>query len=350
MGTIGEAVRRRRSGLRAGVAGRILDFALIAIIAAFLILLGTKVVAQGGSFFVQILTFAVANGGIYALIALGYTMVYGIIELINFAHGDVFAFGAFLSGSLLPIFGLREGGAFTPVSAVALLAVFALTMLACALLNISIERIAYRPLRHAPRLAPLITAVGVSFFLEGALFLWKGPSNVHYPNILPNTGFELFGATIGVKDLLVIGISLILMFALGLFVQRSRLGKAMRATAQDRDAALLMGIDIDRTIAATFFIGAILAGAGGTMYGLYYNTSVFDLGFSAGLVAFTAAVFGGIGNIYGAAIGGMVIGMIRTFWDGYFDSAWTDVMIFTILILVLIFRPTGLLGMRVPEK
>ncbi|TMC43649.1 MAG: branched-chain amino acid ABC transporter permease [Chloroflexi bacterium] len=313
-------------------------------------LLGTKVVAQGGSFFVQILTFAVANGGIYALIALGYTMVYGIIELINFAHGDVFAFGAFLSGSLLPIFGLREGGAFTPVSAVALLAVFALTMLACAFLNISIERIAYRPLRHAPRLAPLITAVGVSFFLEGALFLWKGPSNVHYPNILPNAGFELFGATIGVKDLLVIGISLILMFALGLFVQRSRLGKAMRATAQDRDAALLMGIDIDRTIAATFFIGAILAGAGGTMYGLYYNTSVFDLGFSAGLVAFTAAVFGGIGNIYGAAIGGMVIGMIRTFWDGYFDSAWTDVMIFTILILVLIFRPTGLLGMRVPEK
>ena len=350
MGTIGEAVKRRRGGLRAGLSGRILDFALIAIIAAFLILLGTKVLDHGGSFFVQILTFAVANGGIYALIALGYTMVYGIIELINFAHGDVFAFGAFLSASLLPIFGLKEGGAFTPVSAIALLAVFALTMLACGFLNISIERIAYRPLRHAPRLAPLITAVGVSFFLEGALFLWKGPSNVHYPNILPNAGFELFGANIGAKDLLVIGVSLILMFALGLFVQRSRLGKAMRATAQDRDAALLMGIDIDRTIAATFFIGALLAGAGGTMYGLYYNTSVFDLGFSAGLVAFTAAVFGGIGNIYGAAIGGMVIGMIRTFWDGYFDSAWTDVMIFTILILVLIFRPTGLLGMRVPEK
>jgi branched-chain amino acid transport system permease protein len=350
MGTIGEAVKRRRGGLRAGLSGRVLDFALIAIIAAFLIILGTKVLDHGGSFFVQILTFAVANGGIYALIALGYTMVYGIIELINFAHGDVFAFGAFLSASLLPIFGLKEGGAFTPVSAIALLAVFALTMLACGFLNISIERIAYRPLRHAPRLAPLITAVGVSFFLEGALFLWKGPSNVHYPNILPNAGFELFGATIGAKDLLVIGVSLILMFALGLFVQRSRLGKAMRATAQDRDAALLMGIDIDRTIAATFFIGALLAGAGGTMYGLYYNTSVFDLGFSAGLVAFTAAVFGGIGNIYGAAIGGMVIGMIRTFWDGYFDSAWTDVMIFTILILVLIFRPTGLLGMRVPEK
>jgi branched-chain amino acid transport system permease protein len=350
VGTIGEAVRRRRSGLRAGLAGRILDFGLIAIIAAFLILLGTKVVDQGGSFFVQILTFAIANGGIYALIALGYTMVYGIIELINFAHGDVFAFGAFLSASLLSIFGLKEGGAFTPVSAVALLAVFVLTMLACGFLNISIERIAYRPLRHAPRLAPLITAVGVSFFIEGALFLWKGPSNVHYPNVIPNVGFQLFGATIGAKDLLVIGFSIILVIALAFFVDRTRLGKAMRATAQDRDAALLMGIDIDRTIAATFFIGAILAGAGGTMYGLYYNTSVFDLGFSAGLVAFTAAVFGGIGNIYGAAIGGLIMGMIRTFWDGYFDSAWTDIMIFTILIMVLIFRPTGLLGMRVPEK
>ncbi len=350
MGTIGEAVRRRRSGLRAGLSGRILDFGLIAIVAAFLILLGIKVVDHGGSFLLQILTFAVANGGIYALIALGYTMVYGIIELINFAHGDVFAFGAFLSASLLPIFGLSEGGTFTPISAVALLAVFALTMLACGFLNISIERIAYRPLRRAPRLAPLITAVGVSFFIEGALFLWKGPSNVHYPNVIPDAGFHLFGANIGAKDLLVIGVSLMLMVGLGLFVERTRLGKAMRATAQDRDAALLMGIDIDRTIAATFFIGAILAGAGGTMFGLYYNTSVFDLGFSAGLVAFTAAVFGGIGNIYGAAIGGMVIGMIRTFWDGYFDSAWTDVMIFTILILVLIFRPTGLLGMRVPEK
>src|SRR5207245_787005 len=252
--------------------------------------------------------------------------------------------------SLLPIFGLREGGAFTPVSAVALLAVFALTMLACAFLNISIERIAYRPLRHAPRLAPLITAVGVSFFLEGALFLWKGPSNVHYPNVLPSAGFNLFGAEIGTKEIIVIVTALVLVVALALFVERSRLGKAMRATAQDRDASLLMGIDIDQTIAATFFIGALLAGAGGTMYGPYYNTSVFDLGFSAGLVAFTAAVFGGIGNIYGAAIGGLLIGMIQSFWDGYFESAWTQVVIFAVLILVLVFRPTGILGMRVPEK
>ena len=350
MGAVGEAIRRRRSDLRSGLTGRALDVGLYVLILAFLFLLGTRVIEHGPDYLLQIFFFALANGAIYALIALGYTMVYGIIELINFAHGDVFAFGAFLSASLLPIFGLREGGTFTAGSVFALLAVFGLTMLACGILNISIERIAYRPLRHAPRLAPLITAVGVSFFLEGVLFLWKGPSNVHYANIIPNAGFELFGATIGAKDLLVIGVSIVLVIGLALFVDRTRLGKAMRATAQDRDAALLMGIDIDRTIAATFFIGAVLAGAGGIMYGLSYNTAVFDLGFSAGLVAFTAAVFGGIGNIYGAAIGGLVLGLIRTFWDGYFDSAWSDVVIFAILIMVLVFRPTGILGMRVPEK
>jgi branched-chain amino acid transport system permease protein len=248
------------------------------------------------------------------------------------------------------VFGLTEGAAFTPTTAVFLVIVFIITMAVCGLLNVSIERIAYRPLRRAPRVAPLITAIGMSFFLEGALFLWKGPSQVHYPDVLPRAGFELFGATIGIKELIVITIAVVLMVALALFVDRTWLGKAMRATAQDQDAARLMGIDIDRTIAATFFIGAILAGAGGMMYGLYYNTSVFDLGFSAGLFAFTAAVFGGIGNIYGAAIGGMLIGIIRSYWDGYFESAWSDVVIFAILILTLVFRPTGLLGMRVPEK
>src|SRR6184192_2408361 len=350
MGTIGEAVRRRRSTLRSGLTGRFLDLGLIVVVAAFLILLATRVLEHGPSFFLQILTFAIANGGIYALIALGYTMVYGIIELINFAHGDVFAFGTFLSASLIPIFGLAEGQAFGPGTALALVVVFVVTMLVCGVLNVSIERIAYRPLRNAPRLAPLITAVGMSFFLEGVLFLWKGPSNVHYPDILPSAGVQIFGATLGVKEVVVLVIAVVLMVALALFVDRTRLGKAMRATAQDRDAALLMGIDIDQTIAATFFIGAVLAGAGGTMYGLYYNTSVFDLGFSAGLVAFTAAVFGGIGNIYGAAIGGLLIGMIQSFWDGYFESAWTQVVIFAVLILVLVFRPTGILGMRVPEK
>ena len=350
MGTIGEAIRQRRSLLRSGGTGLILNAGLVLLVGLFGILLIQRIYDQGASFFLQILAFALANGGIYALIALGYTMVYGIIELINFAHGDVFAFGTFLSASLIPIFGLAEGQAFGPGTALALVVVFVVTMLICGVLNVSIERIAYRPLRNAPRLAPLITAVGMSFFLEGVLFLWKGPSNVHYPDILPSAGVQIFGATLGVKEVVVLVIAVVLMVALALFVDRTRLGKAMRATAQDRDAALLMGIDIDQTIAATFFIGAVLAGAGGTMFGLYYNTSVFDLGFSAGLFAFTAAVFGGIGNIYGAAIGGMFIGIIRSFWDGYFDSAWTDVVIFAILILTLVFRPTGIMGMRVPEK
>ena len=350
MGTIGEAIKQRRSLLRSGGTGLILNAGLVLLVTLFGILLIQRIYDQGASFFLQILAFALANGGIYALIALGYTMVYGIIELINFAHGDVFAFGTFLSASLIPIFGLAEGQAFGPGTALALVVVFVVTMLVCGVLNVSIERIAYRPLRNAPRLAPLITAVGMSFFLEGVLFLWKGPSNVHYPDILPSAGVQIFGATLGVKEVVVLVIAVVLMVALALFVDRTRLGKAMRATAQDRDAALLMGIDIDQTIAATFFIGAVLAGAGGTMFGLYYNTSVFDLGFSAGLFAFTAAVFGGIGNIYGAAIGGMFIGIIRSFWDGYFDSAWTDVVIFAILILTLVFRPTGIMGMRVPEK
>jgi branched-chain amino acid transport system permease protein len=354
VGAVGEAIRRRRSDLRSGATGRALNIGLVALIAAVLFWpeLGfiSKLREHEPSYFLQILFFALANGAIYALIALGYTMVYGIIELINFAHGDVFGFGAFLSLSLIPILGLTEGQEWGPFTIFQLLAVFLITMAACAMLNVGIERVAYRPLRHAPKLAPLITAIGVSFFLEGALFLWKGPSSVHYPDVLPHVQVDILGARLGVKELTVYIVTIVLVVLLALFIDRSRLGKAMRATAQDRDAAQLMGIDIDRTIAATFFIGALLAGAGGIMYGLSYNTTVFDLGFSAGLVAFTAAVFGGIGNIYGAAIGGMVLGLIRTFWDGYFDSAWSDVVIFAILILVLVFRPTGLLGMRVPEK
>jgi branched-chain amino acid transport system permease protein len=350
MGTMGAAIARRRSQLRSGLTGRVLDLTLGFVIVGSLLLLGLRVYEHGPSYFLQILAYAIANGSIYALIAIGYTMVYGILELINFAHGDVFAFASFLSVSLLPVFGLSEGMIWGPLTVFQLLAVFLITMLTCAILNISIERIAYRPLRHAPKLAPLITAIGVSFFLEGALFLWKGPSNVHYPDVLPAFSFTAGGVHIGAKEITVVITSVTLMLGLAYFTDRTRLGKAMRATAQDRDAAQLMGIDINGTIAATFFIGAVLAGAGGTMFGLYYNTTIFDLGFSAGLVAFTAAVFGGIGNIYGAAIGGLVIGMIQSFWDGYFDSAWTQVIIFTILIIILVFRPTGIMGMRVPEK
>src|SRR5262245_57717092 len=278
-------------------------------------------------------------------------MVYGIIELINFAHGDVFTLGAFVSLALMPLFGLAEGKSAGLGILLPLLGIGIITMLLCAAVNVSIERVAYRPLRNAPRLAPLITAIGMSSILEGVMFMWRGPFNLHYPNLLPDARIPLGGgASIGLKDIIVILSAVVLVIGLSLFINRSKLGKAMRATAQDRDAAQLMGIDINLTIAATFFIGAVLAGAGGIIYGLYFNNVDAFLGFSAGLIAFTAAVFGGIGNIPGAALGGLLIGIISSINDAYFDSAWTRVIVFGILIAVLVFRPTGLLGMRVPEK
>ena len=322
------------------------------LVLAFLVFVLPRLV-RDPAFFVQILVFGLANGAIYALIALGYTMVYGIIELINFAHGDVFTLGAFISLFMFGLIGFPEGATsslgflLVPI----ILGVMLVTMMIMGGINMAIERIAYRPLRHQPRLAPLITAVGVSFILEGLMFIWKGPNFIHYPDLLPRARIPIGGgATIGVKDIILVVAAAILVVLLTLFIERSKLGKAMRATAQDRDASQLMGINIDRTIAATFFIGAALAGAGGMIFGFYFISVRFDTGFAAGLAAFTAAVFGGIGNIQGAALGGLIIGLIRTFNDGYGRSEWTDVIIFAILILVLTFRPTGLLGMRVPEK
>jgi branched-chain amino acid transport system permease protein len=302
--------------------------------------------------FVQILIFGLADGAIFALVALGYTMVYGIIELINFAHGDVFTFAAYIGAAILGFFTVSEN-TFSIGSLVALALVFPAVMLIMGGINITIERIAYRPLRNAPRLAPLITAIGMSFLIEGIMFLWHGPATVHFPDILPHgPGFQttINGVFFTFKDVFVVVSAVILVSLLAVFITRSKLGKAMRATAQDRDAAQLMGIDINRTIAATFFIGAVLAGAGGIIWGLYFNTVYYNLGFRAGLVAFTAAVFGGIGNIPGAALGGLLIGLVQAFSDAYIGSKWTEVVIFGILIGVLVFRPTGLLGMRVPDK
>jgi branched-chain amino acid transport system permease protein len=308
------------------------------------------------------LIIGVTDGSIYALIALGYTMVYGIIELINFAHGDVFTLGAFIDLALFAPFGINSGThyalAFIPI----LILVTALVMGINGLVNITIERVAYRPLRNAPRLAPLITAIGMSFIVEGAMYLWRGPTDLRFPDLISEDRFELFSGNfgiqgriaplidVGVKDIMVVVASVFLVVMLSLFINRTKLGKAMRATAQDRDAASLMGIDINRTISATFFIGAALAGAGGVIYALYFNSIRFDLGFAAGLVAFTAAVLGGIGNIEGAALGGLLIGVIKALNERYFSASWSDVVIFAILIIVLVFRPTGLLGMRVPEK
>ena len=292
----------------------------------------------------------VTDGAIYALIALGYTMVYGIIELINFAHGDIFTLGGFVALPLFALFGIGPGSKYSLAFIPVLVLVFVLVMGINGLVNITIERVAYRPLRGAPRLAPLITAIGMAFILEGTMYLWRGPVNLRFPDLISEARYTNSLIDIGVKDVMVVVVTIFLVVMLSLFINRTKLGKAMRATAQDRDAAQLMGIDINRTISATFFIGAALAGAGGLVYALYFNSIRFDLGFSAGLVAFTAAVLGGIGNIEGAALGGLLIGIIRALVDRYISASWSDVIIFAILIIVLVFRPTGLLGMRVPEK
>ena len=324
------------------------DYGFYVLCATAVVLLATQAISHPTDF-IQVSIFGLTQGAIYALVALGYTMVYGIIELINFAHGDVFTLSAYIGTTILGFFAVTDG-TFTPINLVALLITFPLVMLIMGGINITIERIAYRPLRNAPRLAPLITAIGMSFLLEGIMFFWKGPATVHFPDLLPQKSTTIGGVFFSFKDVFVVVTAAILVTLLAIFINRTKLGKAMRATAQDRDAAQLMGIDINRTISATFFIGALLAGAGGMIWGLYYNTVYYQLGFRSGLIAFTAAVFGGIGNIPGAALGGLLIGLIAGYSDGYIGSKWTQVVIFGILIGVLVFRPTGLLGMRVPEK
>ena len=295
------------------------------------------------------------RGAVFALIALGYTMVYGIIELINFAHGDVFMLGLFISLAWFSLLGATK--ALTGWHLITILPlVFLLTMLTTAALNVTIDRVAYRPLRRSTRLAPLITAIGVSFMLENLALLWKGPAPIAYPDVFPSVDIlrEWVGLDsllfITTKDLLVLVATIPLMIALQLFVTRTRWGKAMRATAQDKDTALSMGIDVEKTIVLTFFIGGALAGAAGLIQGLYYNIGMWWMGYQAGLRAFTAAVLGGIGSMPGAALGGLVIGFLSAWSDQYISARWTNAIVFSILILVLIFRPQGLLGERVPDK
>jgi branched-chain amino acid transport system permease protein len=295
------------------------------------------------------------RGAVFALIALGYTMVYGIVELINFAHGDVFMLGLFISLAWFALLGVST--TLGPWQLVTLLPlVFLLTMLSTALLNVSIDRFAYRPLRRSSRLAPLITAIGVSFMLENLALLWKGPAPIAYPDVFPSVDIlrEWFGVDsaifITTKDVLVVGATLPLMLALNYFVTRTRWGKAMRATAQDRETAQAMGIDVERTILLTFFVGGALAGAAGLIQGMYYNIGMWWMGYQAGLRAFTAAVLGGIGNMPGAALGGLLIGFLSAWSDQYISARWTNAIVFSILILVLVFRPQGLLGDRTAEK
>jgi branched-chain amino acid transport system permease protein len=304
--------------------------------------------------FLQAIEIGVTTGAVYALVALGYTMVYGIIELINFAHGDVFMWGTIMTFVAMQALGLSSAlGGVALVGVLIVLIAFA--MLFCGLLNVVIERLAYRPLRRAPRLAPLIAAIGVSFILENIAELWRGPGQTTYPLIFPTNSLLNIGNTLDIKyrDVFIVVLALVLMFGLSNFIQRTKLGRAMRATAQDPEAAALMGVNIDRTISITFLIGGALAGAGAVIFALSSGGFVwFFTGFQLGLFAFTAAVLGGIGNVNGAVLGGFAIGLVEGLSITYVPqgTGWSIGIIFAILVLVLVFRPSGLLGAQVPDK
>jgi branched-chain amino acid transport system permease protein len=292
----------------------------------------------------------VSNGAIWALIAIGYTLVYGIIELINFAHGEVFMIGSFTSVGLWGTLGL--GLATGTIGLIAgLLATLLITMAVCGSLNVFIERVAYRPLRSAPKLAALITAVGFTFILQNVGLLWHGgsPQSV---NDLVNQGrtvFHISGVPIVRGYLLALGVMIPLVLVLGRFISTTRMGRAMRATAQDPEAARLMGINVNQTISMTFLLGGMLAGAAGLVYALYETNIWYFQGFKAGLIAFTAAVMGGIGNVRGAVLGGLIIGVIQALADSRMGPQWTEAVVFAYLIMIMVLRPRGLLGEETRE-
>jgi branched-chain amino acid transport system permease protein len=308
---------------------------------------------------------ALTIGAMYALIALGYTMVYGIIELINFAHGDVFMVGSFVTLWLLATIGV-QGTVNDPIALIALLILmFSFAMVVMGTIGVLIERFAYRPLRRAPRLAPLITAIGVSFILQNVIQALYSTADFNIPQVInPSAGVKFFlpSFSIGGFDVtssevrltwlqvVIFGLAIAMIIALQIFIRRTRLGRAMRSTAIDREAASLMGVDINTTIALTFFIGSALAGAAGVAWSLNYGHTKFDIGFQAGLKSFTAAVLGGIGNTTGAAIGGFLIAFIEVFSSQLGYSRWSEAIVFSILIMVLVFKPTGILGQQLAER
>jgi branched-chain amino acid transport system permease protein len=325
----------------------------VVLIAALVVLLGAQAVKEPAQFGSQ-LVIGVTNGAIVALVALGYTLVYGIIELINFAHGDNFMIGSFvgltvLSGTFagLSFFGPITGSSGFLLKVAGVLIAMAVAMVACGLLGVGIERVAYKPLRNSPRLAVLITAIGMSFILQNVGLVWKGPAQVPFPELISDANILPTDAVVfRWKDLFVVGVTIPLLVALSYFISNTKQGKAMRAVAQDKEAAAMVGINVNRTISITFLLGGILAGASGVMYGLFNGITVFNVGFTQGLYAFTAAVLGGIGNLTGAVVGGFLIGIIGSMADQYVGVRWTAIVIFAVLILVLVFRPTGLLGDR----
>ena len=294
----------------------------------------------------------VSLGAMYALLALGFTLVYGILELINFSHFNVFMVGSFIAMWTLQLFGLTgQDVVMTGLPLVGVLLVtFAVTMTGSGLIGVLIERISLRPLRNVKGPAAMITTIGVSYILFNLVLLGVGADSKNFPNPRPSAEIHLGEAVLRLREILIWTVSLLLMAGLWLFVQKSKMGKAMRATAQDPEAARMMGVEVDRVIIMAFFLGSALAGAGGLIFGLYYNFTSFIIGFTAGLRAFTAAVLGGIGNIPGAMVGGILIGLIEAMGGQFIATAWTDVIIFSILVLVLVFRPAGLFGRLAPSK
>jgi branched-chain amino acid transport system permease protein len=291
-------------------------------------------------------------GAMYALLALGFTLVYGILELINFAHFNVFMLSSFVGMWALELLGIRGQSHVLsgwPLAG-ALLFAFAVTMLAAGVLGVAIERFSLRPLRGVPGTAAMITTIGVSYILFNIILLTVGAGSENYPNPLPVVRWQFGDVTLELKEVLIWCVAVILMAGLHFFVSRTRLGKAMRATAQDAEAARMMGVDVDGVILMAFFLGSALAGAAALIFGLYYNYTSFIIGYTAGLRAFTAAVLGGIGNVPGAMVGGVLIGLIETLGGQLIAVRWTDVIIFSILILVLVFVPTGLFGRAAPTK
>jgi branched-chain amino acid transport system permease protein len=331
----------------ARLRGFIANYGLFAVLLVMPVVYGIQDLSDDGNLIRlgQNLVAGISNGSIWALVAIGYTMVYGIVELINFAHGEVFMIGSFTAAGFFGVIGLHEGSA-APALIIGILATLIVSMVASGVLNAMIERVGYRPLRSAPKLAPLITAVGFSFILQNVGLLWRGGSQQGIDDLINSQHdlFTLFGVTVENSDVLAVAVTIPLLILMTSFIGRSRLGKAMRATAQDPEAARLMGINVDTTISLTFLLGGMLAGAAGLIYALYQTTIWYFQGFTGGLVAFTAAVMGGIGNLRGAVLGGLIIGCIQQISDNRIGSEWTPAIVFAYLILIMVFKPSGLLG------
>ncbi len=345
----------RRIAVPPAVAEFISRYGLIALLLAMPVGFGISDLVSEGSLtrLGNNMVDGLSNGAIWALVAIGYTLVYGIIELINFAHGEVFMIGSFVAAGLWGTVGLTTGTGIV-VLVLGLFASLIVAMVASGSLNTMIERVAYRPLRSAPRLAPLITAVGFSFMLQNVGLLWRGGSQEGIPDLV-NSQHQLFnvgGIVVTNGDVLALAVTIPLVLLMTAFITQTRIGKAMRATAQDPEAARLMGINVDTTISFTFLLGGLLAGAAGLIYALYQTTIWYFQGFTAGLLAFTAAVMGGIGNIRGAVLGGFIIGIIQQISDNRdppFGSHWTPAVVFAYLVLIMVFRPSGLLGEETRE-